>query len=139
MMLILIISNCFFTFCSSNGNSKDSAGNTDTVLTYVISKEDDPQCSKWDVPKKSEIIPILNQLKKITAQEWNECYGDWSCGVEGKLIFKNIEYHYRIDAGGWIILNSKESQEYYACKEGQTCWKSFPSECFCDKNGVIKE
>lgn len=139
MILILLIFNSFFTSCGSNGNTEESIGNTDKVLSYTVSKENDPQCSKWQVPKKSEIIPILSQLEKITAQEWNQCYGDWSCGVEGKLIFRNTEYNYRLDAGGWIILNSKDNQEYYACKEGQSCWESFPSESFCDNEGIIKE
>lgn len=130
--------------CNNSVNKKEVVSTQsqilqDSVITYEISKKSEKQCAEWEVPKQENIIPILNGLKEITGSEWDDCYGDWMCGVEGDLIYRNEKYYYRLDAGGWVILSNETEQKYYACREGQKCWDIFPSESFCNEEGIIKE
>jgi hypothetical protein len=139
---------CFFVFIliagavlSCNNITKNNVGNdnvvADTLLTYKIVKSDESQCAEWKEPKKSEILSLLNSLQEVTSREWNDCYGDWTCGIEGELMYKKKKCYYRLDAGGWIILNDGNKQQYFVCKKGENCWSIFPSESFCDDAGKI--
>jgi hypothetical protein len=112
---------------------KETAGFPDTVLTYELAVDvHDKQCSKWKGIPKQDIIRLLKgELTEMSGNDWNACYGDWSCGAEGCLVLDKVAYHYRVDAGGWIILNDGKNQKYYGCKKGAACWKRFPSEYLC--------
>jgi hypothetical protein len=124
------------TSCNNPANYSPNTAKViaDTILTLRVVKNTEPQCTEWKAPKKSEILSLLYSLYKVTGREWNDCYGDWSCGIEGELMFKNKKCYYRLDAGGWIILNDGENQQYFVCKD-ENCWKLFPSESFCDIKG----
>lgn len=124
--------------CNNIGKRKLRAEQitTDTVLIFNIVKSKEQQCTDWQEPGKSDILPVLYSLKEVTGREWNDCYGDWTCGIEGELIYKGKKFYYRLDAGGWIILNDGEKQLYFVCKDDH-CWKYFPSESFCDEDSDI--
>lgn len=109
---------------------------TDTVLTMKIVKSKELQCTEWKEPEKADILKLLYALQEVPGREWNDCYGDWTCGIEGELIYRDRKCYYRLDAGGWIILNDGDKQQYFVCKD-DNCWKYFPSESFCDKEGNI--
>lgn len=109
---------------------------SDTVLSMKTVKSKELQCVDWKEPEKADILRLLGALQEVSGREWNDCYGDWNCGLEGELIFKGKKCYYRLDAGGWIILNDGNEQRYFACKN-DSCWKYFPSECFCDKEGNV--
>ncbi len=109
----------------------------DTVLVYKIVKTKEPLCNNWVVPPKKDILSILMTLEQVSGREWNDCYGDWSCGAEGEIYYKKEKYYFRIDAGGWIILSNGKTQKYFVCKKNKECWDIFPSECFCDESGII--
>ncbi len=124
--------------CNGTGNKKPitEKATADTVLTFKIVKSKEQQCTDWQEPKKSDILPLLYSLQEVTGREWNDCYGDWTCGIEGELMYKGKKCYYRLDAGGWIILNDGEKQQYFVCKD-DSCWKHFPSESWCDKDGNV--
>jgi len=132
-----IIAGCIFSCnntANENANKKREQG--DTVLTMRIVKSKELQCTEWKEPSKADILQLLYALQEVTGREWNDCYGDWTCGIEGKLMYKGKKCYYRLDAGGWIILNDGDNQQYFVCKD-DSCWKFFPSESFCDKEGNI--
>jgi hypothetical protein len=133
---ILIVGSVFSCNNTANGKLKNKEKSADTVLTFKIVKSEEVQCKEWKEPSKSEILLILYSLHEVTGRVWNDCYGDWTCGIEGELIFKGGKCYYRLDAGGWIILKNGDKQRYFVCKE-KSCWKHFPSESFCDKDGNI--
>lgn len=77
-------------------------------------------------------------MTEISGNNWNECYGNWYCGVEGQLIFNSLEYTYYLDACGWIILTNKirDEQLYFGCRS-INCWGNFPADSDCDENGNV--
>jgi hypothetical protein len=119
--------------CGSIGNTKPRTEEltVDTVLIFKIVKSKEKQCTDWQEPRRSDVLSLLYSLNEVTGREWNDCYGDWTCGIEGELIYKGKRSYFRLDAGGWIILNDGEKQQYFVCKE-DSCWKYFPSESLCD-------
>jgi|GEM_PF-2962989 len=110
----------------------------DSVITYQQWQTDEKQCKDWLVPDKNQVLQFLNEFEEIEGWVWNDCYGDWSCGAEGSLIFQEKQYHYTIDAGGWVILTNKNTQRYFGCNN-KKCWDIFPSESFCNEDWSSKE
>jgi len=108
----------------------------DSIISYEIKRAKDKNCSNWQIPPKSELIKIITTFYEISGNEWNGCYGDWNCGIEGQMIFQSKKYNFRLDAGGWIILFNKKEQRYFGCMNPD-CKKYFPSDCFCNENGII--
>lgn len=109
----------------------------DSVLTINTIVNDDNQCSEWNVPSSNDIIRIAQLMKGTSGNNWHNCYGDWSCSIEGELLKDNVRYYYRLDAGGWIILQYDDESQYYGCATNEDCWKFFPSSYLCDKDGVL--
>jgi len=110
----------------------------DSIISYKLVKTKDKNCTNWIVPSKTELMTIIKSFYELSGDEWHDCYGDWSCGIEGKIFFQSKEYNYRLDAGGWIILFNKNEQIYFGCKNPD-CKKYFPSDCFCNEIGIIDE
>jgi hypothetical protein len=110
----------------------------DSIISYQIKRATDKNCSNWQIPPKSDLIKIITTFYEISGNEWNGCYGDWNCGIEGQMVFQSKKYNYRLDAGGWIILFNKKEQRYFGCKNPD-CKKYFPSDCFCNEDGIIDQ
>lgn len=113
----------------------------DSLVEYNHSITDDSQCRSWQIPDESDFPKIFESLLISTAEQWNMCYGDWTCGVDGFFYSGSIQYFFRMDAGGWIILNDQNSDDqlFFVCPKNNECWDYFPSESFCDENGNFIE
>ena len=110
----------------------------DSVISAEIIKSKNDHPKNWTLPKKGEIIPIIKNFYELDGYDWNTCYGDLGYGLEVELFFENRIFKYRLDAGGWLIIYDHKTQRYFGCK-GKDCNSNFPSNCFCDENGIIDE
>ncbi|MBL7888237.1 MAG: hypothetical protein JNL24_01725 [Bacteroidia bacterium] len=110
----------------------------DSIISAAVIKSKNDHPSNWTPPKKGEIISIIKNFYELNGYDWNTCYGDLGYGLEGELFFENRIYKYHLDAGGWIIIYDHKTQRYFGCK-GKDCNSNFPSNCFCDENGIIDE
>lgn len=110
----------------------------DSIISYKLVKTKDINCINWIVPSETELMTIIKSFYEIPGEAWHDCYGDWSCGIEGQIFFQSKEYNYRLDAGGWIIIFNKSEQKFFGCKNPD-CRKYFTTDCFCDENGIIDE
>jgi len=117
---------------------KISITSGDSIISYKVVKSKEKNCVNWVIPAKNNLITIISSFYQITGNEWHDCYGDWYCGVEGEIIYHSKKYNYRFDASGWILLYNKKEQIYFGCKSPE-CKKHFPTDCFCDENGMIDE
>lgn len=98
------------------------------------------KCEAWKSKSFKKIKEIFKTLKPITKEVWSDCYGDWSCFIEGKYVNNNLEQAYYLDAGGWGYININNRIIYYACPFKGKCWNYFLSkETFCDVEGNILE
>jgi len=68
--------------------------NIDSLIEYQPVVSDDSLCIEWKMPQKDELVQIFSTLKISNSIEWNMCYGDWSCGVEGYFYQKGNKYYY---------------------------------------------
>ena len=106
----------------------------DTVLSYNIYKDDgDIECKKWSTKKHLNILNFVRNFKPIKPIEWNQCFGQYPCGIKGVLIINKKKYNYNLNSGGWMTLKHQNKIKYLGDKnKNDTIY--FISVYYCDED-----
>lgn len=112
------------------------------ILHYeIVSNSEDDQCVSWDGINSMKFFNVLEMLEPISDMTWNECFGEWGCGSQGRISVDSDEYNFWLDAAGWVMVQDASRSQYFGCPLGSECWSYFPegSESFCDDRWTISE
>lgn len=78
------------------------------VLSYKLDTVTNHKCDKWNYPTKNVLDVIISEMMPLTGEEHHGCYNNYSCSIEGIVIYKGKAYQYYLNAGGWIRLVSSD-------------------------------
>ncbi len=85
----------------------------DSVLSYITyNRRTDKECENWK-NEKLDVLKFIREFKEVSVNEWHQCFGNFPCGIKGKLIVNKKEFEYNLNAGGWIQLKHKDSIKYF--------------------------
>jgi len=89
------------------------------VLSYKIDTIANNECDKWNYPNKDTLEMIISKMTSLSGEEHHGCYDNYSCDIEGEIIYKGMKYSYSLNAGGWIQLVSLDYSKQFllACTD----------------------
>ena len=76
------------------------------VLSYRIDTIINNECDKWNYPTKDTLETIISKMTPLSGEEHHGCYNNYSCDIEGEIIYKGVKYNLTLNAGGWARLVS---------------------------------
>lgn len=140
MRLTLLSISLFCITCKTEQQKVSTVSNTsitvqkDTVLSYNLYNDlKDEYCEDWKEIKPLDILRIIRGFKEISSQEWHQCFGHFSCGGKGELIFNNQKFNYNLNSGGWLYLKGLNTEKYLGSMNKKDTLKGFISVYYCDE------
>lgn len=79
------------------------------------------QCKSWGYPSKAMVHKIISHMKVISTSEHQWFYADYPCRISGDLLYNHKQYHYYLNAGGYVALvavDDKSDQLYLGSEKG---------------------
>ena len=75
------------------------------------------ECKQWNYPTRKILKEIFDKMTPLEGPTHHCCYNNFSCTIDGKIIYKGKKYNYSVNAGGWAELSSITGHEwfYLAC------------------------
>ncbi len=61
-------------------------------------------------------------MQVISTSEHHWFYADYPCAVQGDLLYNHKQYHYYLNAGGYVVLTAaddKGDELYLGCGKGE--------------------
>ncbi len=77
--------------------------------------KDTTVCKKWNLSDK-DIIKLMKISKKIDAQEWHYAYDVFPCGLIGEFKYRDRNFKFDINSGGWFDIITNDTIQRYGCK-----------------------
>lgn len=86
----------------------------------VLSHNRNKDTCNWNINLDSVEV-ILNAMTPLAGPTHHCCYNNFSCGIDGEVVYKGEKYKYTLNAGGWVSLWRGDYKEsfLFACTKKQ--------------------